>query len=254
MTRLAFTFYLGSALIPVADGLATALAERLGSPVDFDRDASDDDRRAALDQPPPGVLWLCGLETVMRQDDGRLDASIVGAPIFPGRSAPVYDSVIVAREGWPGVGLADLGGATLAINQPDSWSGHHALRVHLHRRGLRESMFGRVVVSGSHEASIDALIAGAVDCAAIDETAWAARLARDPRVATLRAIDRTDPSPAPPFSIVGGLDGGLVAEIRNALPGVSVPGLEGIAPASDADYSVFRDGLAASRSLAWRSP
>ena len=49
----------------------------------IDRDASDDDRRAALDQPPPGVLWLCGLETVMRQDDGRLDASIVGAPIFP---------------------------------------------------------------------------------------------------------------------------------------------------------------------------
>lgn len=254
MTRLAFTFYLGSALIPVADRLAATLGERLGIGVDFDRDATDAERRAALDQPHAGLLWLCGLETVMRQDDGRLEAAIIGAPVFPGRVTPVYDSVIVAAQRWGGTGLADLEGATLAINQPDSWSGHHALRAHLERRGLRESMFGRVVVTGSHEASIDALIRGDADCAAIDETVWADRVVRDPLTAGLRPLDRTDPSPAPPFSLVNGIDRGLGAALQEALVSVTVPGLEAIAPASDADYTVFRDGLAASRSLAWPSP
>jgi phosphonate transport system substrate-binding protein len=254
MTRLAFTFYLGSALVPVADRLAAALGDRMGIGVDFDRNATDSDRRTALDRPRPGVLWLCGLETVMRQDDGRLEASIIGAPVFPGRTTPVYDSVIVAAERWGGTGLADLEGATLAINQPDSWSGHHALRAHLDRRGLRESRFGRVVVTGSHEASIDALIRGDADCAAIDETVWAGRVARDPLTARLRPLDRTDPSPAPPFSLVSGLDAGLGVALQEALVSVTIPGLEAIAPASDADYAVFRDGLAASRSLAWLSP
>ena len=254
MHRLSLTFYLGTALEPVAAGVATVMSERLGIPVDFERGADPPARRAALDRPAPGIAWLCGLETVLRQDDGRLAASIVGAPVFPGHSEPVYDSVIVASAGWGGTGLSDLAGATLAINERDSWSGHHALRAHLLRRGLGQPLFGRMVVTGSHEASIDALIRGEADCASIDETVWDARVARDPRAAMLRPLDRTDPSPAPPFSIVHGLDTGLSAAIQDALPSVTVSGLSAIAPASDADYAVFRDGLAASRSLAWRSP
>jgi hypothetical protein len=46
----------------------------------------------------------------------------------------------------------------------------------------------------------------------------------------------------------------LDAAVREALLHAAVPGLEAVAPASDADYAVFRDGLAASRSLAWMSP
>jgi ABC-type phosphate/phosphonate transport system substrate-binding protein len=254
MVGLSLTFYLGSSLVPVAGRVAAVIGERLAIPVDFDRDASDIKRRADLDQPPAGLLWLCGLETVVRQQDGRLDATIVGAPIFPGRTEPVYDSVIVAGETWPASRMQDLGGATLAINEPGSWSGYHALRAHLAAAGLRGSLFGRVVMTGSHEASIDALLDGVADCAAIDETVWVARVARDARTATLRVIDRTDPWPSPPFSLTRGFDPGLAAAVRDVLPTVAVPGLPGIASASDDDYAVFREGLAASRSLAWPSP
>lgn len=251
MVRLSLTFYLGSALVPVADRLAATMRERLGIPVDFDPRATDAERQAALDRPTPGIVWLCGLETILRKDDGRLDTSIVGAPVFQGRTTPVYDSVIVVTERWARSGLRDLTGATLAINQPDSWSGHHALRAHLLAHGVRQPMFDRILVTGSHEASIDALLDGRADCAAIDETVWDARVARDPRTATLQVIDRTAPWPAPPFSLVNGLDYGLATATREALLTAPVPGLESIAPASDADYAVFRDGLAASRSLSW---
>lgn len=254
MVRLAFTFYLGPALVRVAEGIAATIGERLGMPVDFDPEATDAERRAALDRPPAGILWLCGLDTVLRQDDGRLDASIVAAPVFPGRTGPVYDSVIVASERWTGSGVGALAGATLAINEPESWSGHHALRAHLVSLGLPRPNFGRIIVSGSHEASIDALLDGAADCAAIDDTVWTARVARDPRTGALRVIDRTEPWPAPPLSLVGGLDPLLAAATEHALLDVTVPGLEAIAPASNADYAVFRDGLAASRSLSWASP
>lgn len=254
MVGLSFTFYLGSSLIPVADRLAGAIRDRLGVAVDFDGQASDAERLAVLDHPPPGILWLCGLDTVLRQDDGRLTASIVGAPVFPGRNAPVYDSVIVTTDRWEGSELRDLAGATLAINEPGSWSGHHALRAHLHAVGLREPMFGRIVTTGSHEASIDAMLDGEADCAAIDDTVWSARVARDPRTATLRVVDRTEPWPAPPFSLVEGLDPAVAAAVQQALLTVTVPGLQAIAPRTDADYAVFRHGLTASRSLAWSSP
>ena len=254
MVRLALTFYMGSALIPVADRLAATLAERVGTPVDFDTDATDAERRTALDEPPPGLIWLCGLETVVRQGDGRLPASIVGAPVFPGHASAVYDSVIVASPRWHGAGLEDLGDATVAINQSASWSGHHALRAHLVRRGLGRQGVAGIVETGSHEASIDALLHDDADIAAIDETIWAARLARDLEAGSLRVIERTEPQPAPPFSIVQGLDAGLAAAVREALMTAFVPGLEGIAPASDADYAVFRDNLEASHSLGWPSP
>jgi len=254
MVRLAFTFYLGSALSPIAAAIAREVGARVGMPVAFDPLATDAVRHAALDQPPAGILWLCGLDTVLRKDAGRLDASIVAAPVFPGRTRPVYDSVIVASERSAGSGLEALQGSTLAINEPESWSGHHALRAHLAARGARRPMFGRIVVSGSHEASIDALLDGSADCAAIDDAVWAARAGRDPRTAVLRVIDRTETWPAPPLSLVGRLDPGLAAAIAAALPDVSVPGLVAIARASDADYAVFRDGLAASRSLGWTSP
>jgi ABC-type phosphate/phosphonate transport system substrate-binding protein len=254
MTPLSLTFYLGSALVPVADRLAASIGERLGTVVEFDPDATDSERRAAIDDPKPGFVWLCGLDTVLRQQDGRLGASIIGAPVFPGRERPVYDSVIVASDRWSGPGVADFEGGVLAINQPESWSGHHAVRALLQTRGLRRPMFRRFVVTGSHEASIDALLAGDADCAAIDDTVWQARVARDPRAAALRIVDRTDAWPAPPFSLVDGLAPDLAADARKAILDVTVPGLEAIAPASDADYAVFHDGLAASRALPWSSP
>jgi phosphonate transport system substrate-binding protein len=254
MVGLALTFYLGRSLVPVAGDVAASLTDRLGITVAFDPTATDEERRAALVAPGPGIVWMCGLETVMRQDDGRLAAAIIGAPIFHGRNAPVYDSVIVASERSAGAALTDLPRRTLAINQPDSWSGHHALRAHLHRIGRSDAAFCRIVVTGSHEASIDAVIDGTADVAAIDDTVWTARIARDPDAAALRVIDRTETWPAPPFSLTDATDAGLREAIREALPGAVVPGLAAIERASDADYAVFWDALAVSRSLPWPSP
>jgi ABC-type phosphate/phosphonate transport system substrate-binding protein len=124
----------------------------------------------------------------------------------------------------------------------------------LHRIGRPDATFERITITGSHEASIDAVIDGTADIAAIDDTVWTARIARDPDAAALRVIDRTETWPAPPFSVTGITDGGLREAIRDALPQAVVPGLVAIERVSDADYAVFREGLAVSRSLPWSSP
>jgi hypothetical protein len=46
-----------------------------------------------------------------------------------------------------------------------------ALGAHLLRRGLGQPLVGGRS-TGSHEASIDALIRGDADCGSIDETVW----------------------------------------------------------------------------------
>ena len=98
---------------------------------------------------------------------------IVAAPVFPGQHGPVYHSVLVASAvERHRATLEDLPGSVLAVNEPGSWSGHHALRAMLVERGVREPVFRHVVVTGSHAASIRALLTGAASVAAIDHTVW----------------------------------------------------------------------------------
>jgi ABC-type phosphate/phosphonate transport system substrate-binding protein len=250
VTSVALGFYLGEALRPVADAIARGLGQRLGIDVSFDATGSDADLRHAIEQGVPGVWWLCGLQTLELQDRAR-DLVMVAAPVFHGQPGPVYHSVLVVGASRRVRTLADLAGTVLAINEPGSWSGHHALRAMLAERGVREPLFRDVLVTGTHTGSIDALLSGSADIAAIDHTVWTDRLARDTAVASLRVLGRTADWPAPPFSISGGLEPGLARAIREGLVDLRPPGLDAIVVASERDYQPLRTGMAASRSLAW---
>jgi phosphonate transport system substrate-binding protein len=215
-------------------------------------DAPWPERLAMIDAGEAHALWACGLLTVERLAAGTLDAEIVAAPVFLGERAPVYRSVIVARRSVGATSLAELAGTRLAINEPSSWSGHHALRAHLAALGRSEPFFGAVSVTGGHDASVDALMDGTADVAAIDHTIWDDRLARDPRVGeSLVVVDHTADWPAPPFS----LSRALPPETRQALARALVEArprrLEAIAAAKSADYDPIRAGRVASEAVGW---
>jgi ABC-type phosphate/phosphonate transport system substrate-binding protein len=191
MERLRMVTYLGPNTLPIARELAAALGMEL----------------IAADVPEPieegmgDLYWMCGLLTVELIDSGRLDAEIVAAPVFPGQLGPTYHSVVVATSS--ATDVTDLSGRRLVINEGGSWSGNHALRVHL--AGSPVS-FASVVESGAHAHSIDMLLAGDADVAAIDHTIWEHRLATDPAAHSLVVVDRTRNWPAPPFSASRRLD------------------------------------------------
>jgi phosphonate transport system substrate-binding protein len=252
MRRLTFGLYLGANTVAAATDLRATLSDAVGEPIDFDPARTWPDRERDIHDGTAAIVWACGLLTADLQAGDRPDLEVVAAPVFPGREDPTYRSVVIARADAPVAGLDEGTEAlTWAVNGTDSWSGYHALRALLIERGRDDRPFARIVETGGHDASIDALLAGTADVAAIDDTVWDARRATDPRLAALRVIDRTPAWPAPPFSLSRTLPAEVRAALTGALVGSAPTGLTGVVAASAADYAAMRAGAAASRRLGW---
>ena len=165
------------------------------------------------------LVWMCGLLAHRMLDGGSLDARVVAAPVFVGRTDPTYRTVFAGRKGSPG--LEDLIESRWAFNEEGSWSGHYAARVELSRRGMAQPQ--NVAWSGSHQQSLMWLREGKVDVSPIDETVW-----NWVDQTGLEVVDHTTPWPSPPLlmrSPTPGIDDALTA-----LPG-PFAGVAGLVPA-----------------------
>lgn len=130
--------------------------------------------------------------------------TLVGTPDYGLPEAPPghYYSVFVTRLTEKG-GVHDFIDRTLAYNGQDSQSGWAAAQNH-----VRPEMFRRVLHTGSHRASAEALAAGKADLAAIDATTWRLITRFMPEIAAqLRVIEPTAPTPGLPLITASGNDG-----------------------------------------------
>ncbi len=250
LTALEVVTYLGANTVELVERISRQLSDNTGLDVYCDTAATWDVRMRRIRHGDAAVIWMCGLLGLELLDTGGLDAEIVAAPVFPGEAGPVYHSVIVARPG-----VERCAEATLAVNEAESWSGHHALRAHLATSDTEpDAVFGAVRMSGGHDESIDLMLSGRADIAAIDHTIWDHRLARDPAARRLRVVDRTQDWPAPPFLVSTKLD----PRIRRTLTAgliESVPaGLDAIVPAERADYEPIRAAMTGMQGRAWFVP
>ncbi len=189
------------------------------------------------------ILWICGRLLIDLQRQGTVRHTTVAAPVFEGERHAVYRSVLVARaDGPPSLAAAQSG--TLAVNEEQSWSGHHALRRHL---GASPddvgTWFAEQLFTGSHAASVAAVAAGEADCAAIDHTVWQAIGGTNPELtAPLRIIDSTRDWPAPPIALADSLNhNGQVAVTQSIMGAGNLPGVVTFVPASQSDYQVMVD-------------
>ncbi len=149
-------------LNPVRDGLGET--EVLGTIV---YDPPDD-----LPQPPPGSYYSV---IVCRRNDPR--RSEIGNGIAT--------AVITAFEG-----------ATVAANGTDSQSGYWSLGHLVRDIASDRPLFGRVMFTGAHRASVCAVASGDADLAAIDVHSWRLALEHEPEASQqLAVIATTDPTP-----------------------------------------------------------
>ena len=207
-------------------------------------------------------LWLsdrlllgqtCGWPFVSRLQEkvtpiGRFDFGLEG--LKPGE----YRSVFVAAAGSdPVTDLAELGaairqnGSVIAINAADSQSGFRVWGECFPAPFLIDP--SRVVMTGSHRASVQAVARGKAGYAAIDAVTWRLARAFEPAAQEVSVIARSGSAPGLPLIIsnrlarhAGSVTNALSAAIgQMASSDRALLGLAGLVPATDGDYAVLRD-------------
>ena len=199
---------------------------KLGLETEFVNDVPWEERARRLDGGQIDVAWICGLPYIERVDGDDHDreepaiellaAPVMAAPRYQDR--PIYFSDVIVSRDSDYQSFEDLPGAAWAYNEPHSHSGYNLTRCTLARMGAYRGFFGCAVQAGSHQRSIQMVLQGEVDAAAIDSTVLEIEQALDPGLMTqLRVIAELGPSPIPPLVISTRLTPDLRADIRQVL-------------------------------------
>ncbi|MEM9800912.1 MAG: PhnD/SsuA/transferrin family substrate-binding protein [Planctomycetota bacterium] len=131
---------------------------------------------------------------------------------------PHYFSEVVVRRDSGKERLEELRGATFGFNDGCSLSGYFAVHLALRERGAGDGFFGREECTGSHAASIDALLGGELDVATIDSNVLALERERRPELQDeLVVVESIGPFPIQPVVVRSGIENDVGSLIETAL-------------------------------------
>jgi phosphonate transport system substrate-binding protein len=136
--------------------------------------------------------------------------------------SPTYLGYLVVRQDSRAVDLASLRGQSIAWVDPTSSSGYVYPRALLRSRGYDpDAFFARSIMTGDHDRSLEALLAGEVDVAAVTNSLIqhpSPQLA--PRVGELRVVAKTRRIPLDCLVLHRSVDRAFAARVRDALLGL----------------------------------
>jgi ABC-type phosphate/phosphonate transport system substrate-binding protein len=190
---------------PFCEVAAAYMQDRLGIRIEYIADLPWQDRERLFDTGEIQILWLCGLPYVHKADLRESNMELLVLPVPIGsryKGVPVYFSDVVVKRDSCFKRFEDLRGSTWAYNEPRSHSGYNVVRAHL--AGLRQTsgFFGKVVESGAHMISLEMLLEGQIDAAAIDSTVLEWAIGQYPDMEErIRVIESLGPSPIPPWVV-----------------------------------------------------
>jgi phosphonate transport system substrate-binding protein len=171
------TLRLASCMAENTEAVCRAIAEYIQLKLDISTEYVTgipwQEREALFDGGEIHILWLCGLPYVHKADLAETSMELLAVPIPAGKryhGQPVYFSDVVVRRDSPVKSFPDLRGASWAYNEARSHSGYNVVRAHLFELGESANFFGNVVEAGAHSNSLQMILTGAVDGAAIDST------------------------------------------------------------------------------------
>jgi len=213
---------IASCMAENTDALCRSIVEiieiEVGVPVEYVTDISWQERERLFDVGEIAILWLCGLPYVDKADAIESDVELLAVPVPAGpryQDRAVYFSDVVVRRRSSFETFIDLCGASWAYNEPRSHSGFNVGRAYLAEIGQLEGFFGSAVESGAHANSVESILSGVIDGAAIDSTVLEWLLSQQPNLNDrLRVIDTIGPSPIPPWVVSKKLSRSLRAKIR----------------------------------------
>lgn len=244
---------LGENTYPIAEQLAAYLTEQTDLRVVFDHSTPWLEASQQLASGEIQMGWICGMLYTLQQDQ-QARYQVLAKPIFAGHSEPLYFSYLVVRRDSAIQTIADLQAKRLVINDPDSYSGNHALWAHWAKLE-HAPKFASVLESGAHSNSLGMVVNGEADVAAIDCTVFDYWLKTDKpemreALSQLRTIEQINPAPTPPLVMHQSVDASTTQTICQALLDLNQSewlerckqaGLNGLVAASDQDYDFMRN-------------
>jgi len=154
----------------------------------------------------------------------RISARIVATPVYtaPGSKGAWHRSVFIVHATSRFATLSDLRGGICAVNGFDSNTGTNLLRAAIAPLAEGKPFFRSIVISGSHLASVKAIVDRRADLAAIDCVSFA-HLQRFVSTLTesVRPLGQSMLAPAPPFITASTTDDMTLAILRKALAEVA---------------------------------
>jgi phosphonate transport system substrate-binding protein len=167
------------------------------------------------------VAFMCAPSFVWLRDLRPPPVELLGVlPVFDderNQGKPVYFCDVVVRNDAPIHAFSELEGASWAYNDACSLSGYYCLLSKLAESGTDESFFDNAYFSGSHLNSIEAVLSGEADAAAIDCNVMKIRFREAPALREeLRVIESWGPYPIQPIVVSSALQPELKQRLRAA--------------------------------------
>ena len=174
----------------------------------------------------PGPLWrhsglvfgqTCGYPYVTQLKDV---VTLIAAPeySFPGCEDASHRSFIIRRVTDSRRALGEFRGAVAALNAHDSNTGVNLFRARIAPVAGGAAFFSSIILTGSHEASVAAVVDGQADLASIDCVSFALLGRGLPELIERVAIVAESPlSPCLPFIASSSLPAPAIAAVREAL-------------------------------------
>ena len=193
------------------------------------------------------VAYLGPFSYVLASSVANVEAFAVAETKKTGQSS--YKSLILARKDSGLRTVTDLKGKNFAFVDPSSASGHLFPKAGMQQLGIEpDQLFGRVIFSGSHDASILAVANKKVDAAAVADRIFATAVAKGQvKQDDFAVLWTSKPIPESPMVWRKDLDPALKDKLAKALAGLKDVKwgdqgvLNGFQPTSDAAYDVVRD-------------
>ncbi len=188
------------------------LAAKLNRPFRLNVAATYEDLARMLEMKIVHVAWFS--HTSFQQLRGGHPWEVLVRPVQRGRAS--YFGRIITRKDSPIKTLEDLNGKTFAFVDRHSGSGFYFPNLMFKERGIDPlTFFGKVVFTHSHDASIDGVLNGIYDAAAVFAVNVNPRYQEKiPRLAFLAAVG---PIPTDPMVVSNDLPEPVRRQIRDAM-------------------------------------